>query len=65
MGNSGMDMITKIEENMARDARVDKELILLGWTPIHFWSKEVEKDLHKCILVIKEATFDEHLNNDN
>lgn len=57
--------ITKIEENMARDARVDKELILLGWTPIHFWSKEVEKDLHKCILVIKEATFDEHLNNDN
>lgn len=41
--------IEKIEENMARDARVDKELRAMGWTPIHFWSKEVLKDSDSCI----------------
>ncbi len=46
--------IAKIEENMARDERVDKELIALGWTPIHFWSKSVEKDLDGCIASIKQ-----------
>ena len=30
--------IAKIEENIARDARVDRQLDELGWTPIHFWS---------------------------
>lgn len=41
--------IQKIEENIARDVRVDKELKALGWTPIHFWEKEVKKDLKKCV----------------
>lgn len=50
--------IEKIEENMARDARVDKELIALGWTPIHFWSKEVLKKLSDCIVAIDELAFE-------
>lgn len=41
--------INKIEENIARDQRVDKELQAMGWTPIHFWSKDVEKDSDKCV----------------
>lgn len=41
--------IEKIEENMARDIRVDKELVEMGWTPIHFWSKEVKKNLSTCL----------------
>ena len=30
--------IQKIEENIARDTRVDKKLKSIGWTPIRFWS---------------------------
>ena len=49
--------IEKIEENMARDKRVDNELRAIGWTPIHFWSKEVKKDVDECISKI-EALVD-------
>ena len=50
--------IEKIEENMARDYRVDQELRAIGWTPIHFWSQEVKKDLDGCVKTIKELIFD-------
>ena len=53
--------VQKIEENMARDARVDKELKFLGWTPIHFWSNDVKKDCDGCVLSIKDAIFDNSL----
>jgi len=53
--------IEKIEENMARDRRVDQELKALGWTPIHFWSKEVKKDFDGCIRAIKEVALDVQL----
>lgn len=41
--------IEKIEENIARDKRNDNLLIDKGWTPIHFWEKEVLKDTKSCI----------------
>ena len=41
--------IEKIEENIKRDMRVDKELIMLGWTPIHFWEREIKKDVNGCV----------------
>ncbi len=49
--------IEKIEENIARDARVDRELSILGWTPIHFWSKEVQKNLDDCVQEIMDIVF--------
>ena len=45
--------IEKIEENMERDKRVDAQLFALGWMPIHFWSKEVKRDLDSCIVKIE------------
>ncbi len=50
--------IEKIEENMARDLKVDKELMVMEWTPIHFWSKDIEKDLQGAVKTIKELIFD-------
>ncbi len=50
--------IEKIEENMARDVRVDRELRELGWTVFRFWSKEVEKDLDECVETIMQALED-------
>lgn len=41
--------IEKIEENMARDKRNDELLQAMGWTPIHFWEKEIKKDLERCV----------------
>ena len=53
--------IQKIEENIERDIRVDKELLALGWTPIHFWSKEVLKKTDDCVACIEEMIFDDIL----
>lgn len=53
--------VQKIEENMERDARVDKELLILGWEPIHFWAKDVHKDIDGCIQTIREFVFDYRL----
>ena len=53
--------IEKIEENMARDRRVDRALVAMGWIPIHFWSKEVKRDLQGCIKTIKECIFNEKI----
>ena len=41
--------IEKIEENMARDVRNDKELRSIDWIPIHFWEKEVKNNTDACI----------------
>ena len=41
--------IEKIEENMARDNRNDELLRRMGWVPIHFWEKDVKKDLGGCV----------------
>ncbi len=45
--------IEKIEENIARDKKVDAALIEKGWRPVHFWSKEVIKDVEHCLSTIK------------
>lgn len=47
--------IEKIEENMARDIRNDQLLTQAGWTPIHFWEKEVTKSLSACVAEIEET----------
>ena len=47
--------IEKIEENMARDIRNDQLLTQSGWTPIHFWEKEVMKNLSACVAEIEET----------
>lgn len=41
--------IEKIEENMARDTRNDLLLAEMGWTTIHFWEKEIIKNLDSCV----------------
>lgn len=50
--------IKKIERNMERDQEKDKLLRSEGWTVIHFWGKEILKDIDECIKVIEEAIFD-------
>ena len=48
--------IEKIEENISRDRRNDKLLTEMGWTPVHFWEKQVTKKKGTCVEVIRKYT---------
>lgn len=50
--------INKIERNMRRDFENDQQLLLLGWTVIHFWGTEILKNTDECVKVIEEAIID-------
>ena len=41
--------VSKIERNMKRDRKVNKELKKLGWVVLRFWDIQIEKDLNQCI----------------
>jgi DNA mismatch endonuclease (patch repair protein) len=45
----------KIQKNIDRDKRLDKELRQAGWRVLRFWEHEVENDLDSCINIVKEA----------
>lgn len=44
--------IEKIEENIARDRRVDAQLQNMGWTVVHFWEKQVLKHTDECLQAV-------------
>ena len=50
--------VKKIERNIERDKQKDKELKELGWTVIHFWSKDIEKKAEECYRIILECCND-------
>ena len=52
--------IEKIEENMVRDVRVDKDLSAMGWTSLRFWSKDVEKNLNECVQAVLNLKENQH-----
>lgn len=47
--------IEKIEENMARDRKNDNLLQVDGWTVIHFWEKDIKKNIDICVEKIMET----------
>ncbi|MBR5995224.1 MAG: very short patch repair endonuclease [Eubacteriaceae bacterium] len=57
-GNNPDFWINKIERNMQRDHENDQKLMPLGWTVIHFWGEEIQKNPDECVRVIEEAIFD-------
>lgn len=59
--------IEKIEENMARDQRNNLALQSLGWHVVHFWEKDIKKDVEKCastIIAMIADTSESILEND-
>lgn len=44
--------LEKIQENIDRDRRNDLLLTYQEWTPVHFWEKEVKKDLEGCVKTV-------------
>ena len=50
--------ISKIERNMARDEKINKELRHLGWIVLRFWGKEIKTDSTSCIKEIESAIIE-------
>lgn len=47
--------VKKIEGNIARDKRVNKELAKEGWTILRFSDTEIEKQLEECVEKVKQT----------
>ena len=56
--NNSEFWINKIQRNMERDRENGQKLLLLGWTVIRFWGKEILKNTDECVRVIEETIFD-------
>lgn len=54
-GRSGKYWDRKIEQNVARDRRVDRELQERGWTVLRIWDFEIRKDLGSAVLRVIET----------
>lgn len=50
---------------MERDREKDIALRGEGWTVIHFWGKDIAKDVDLCVTTIEELIFDQKFNEDN
>ena len=59
--NNGEFWIKKISRNIERADEVDKELLFLGWTVIHFWGEDITKKTDECVKVIEETIFEEKI----
>lgn len=57
-GNNGQYWVKKIQDNIERDNEIDKQLLFLGWTVIHFWGKDILKKTEECARTIEEVIFD-------
>lgn len=47
--------IKKIESNIARDRKINRELKKAGWTVVRVWEHEIKKDATKAVLKIEKA----------
>ena len=45
----------KINRNVERDARVQQELVNLGWKPVVFWECQIKDDLEEVVERIRNA----------
>jgi len=45
----------KIQQNIARDRRVDGELATLGWIVVRVWEHELRGDLEGAVRIISDA----------
>ncbi|OUO51980.1 very short patch repair endonuclease [Desulfovibrio sp. An276] len=44
----------KINRNIQRDAKVNKELSDLGWDVLRFWESDIKEDINSCVKNVKE-----------
>jgi DNA mismatch endonuclease, patch repair protein len=47
--------VSKIERNMARDRRINAELIAMGWKVLRFWDVEILQATNGCVAAARAA----------
>lgn len=57
-GKNSRYWTSKIQRNIERDEVKNKRLRFEEWTVIHFWGKDILKNIDECVKVIEEAIFD-------
>jgi DNA mismatch endonuclease (patch repair protein) len=57
--------IKKIERNIVRDNEIDIKLEHLGWVVLHFWGKDIQKELDACVKEVKDTIFEIMVENNN
>jgi len=45
--------LAKFRRNRARDRRVDRELLAMGWTPFRVWAGDVLSDPGECVRLLR------------
>lgn len=50
--------IEKIEENIERDHTTNLSLAQIGWIPVHFWEKDVLKNVEGCVAAIEDIILE-------
>ena len=50
--------ITKIERNMKRDNKNERDLEKMGWVVLRYWGNEINKELTDCVKEIKETIYE-------
>ena len=56
--------IPKIQRNMDRDRAKDASLRGAGWNVLHFWGKDITRDVNACVKAVEELIFEQKYNND-
>lgn len=59
--NNSNFWISKISRNREHDAEVDRKLMLMDWTVVRFWGKDILNNTQLCITIIKEIIEDQVL----
>ena len=49
--------IAKIERNIKRDNKNERELEKMGWVVLRYWGNEINKELADCVNEIKEIIY--------
>ena len=57
-GKNADHWVKKIERNIRRDKEKDIMLRSQGWKVLHFWGKDIEKNIDDCIRVVEETIID-------
>ena len=50
--------IPKIDRNIARDNKIEKELENMGWVVLRYWGNKIKKNLEDCVNEIKETIYE-------
>jgi len=50
--------VSKIERNIMRDNKNEKELESMGWVVLRFWGNEITKKLDECVNEVKEIVYE-------